>query len=199
MSNHSYWTDIDFVQEEYDHHCSVNRSERVNTVLSLKNEELPIMNSLLLVNRGCCEIGHHSLCQSKHSEISERWSWGQCVNRYFFSSAVMDTLWLIRGYWQLFVSEHLGFRVLSMVAFFCALLELQKVCLGRCVVLLHLKMSIFAKQSHVRTLSGNLVYLIMEGNQEARKLLEALVPKVLKARPPSFLCINPLCTTTIVL
>jgi DnaJ family protein C protein 13 len=45
------------------------------------------------------------------------------------------------------------------------------------VVLLHLKMSIFAKQSHVRTLSGNLVYLIMEGNQEARKLLEALVPK----------------------
>ncbi len=99
----------------------------------------------------------------------------------------------------MFVSEHLGFRVLSMVAFFCALLELQKVCLGRCVVLLHLKMSIFAKQSHVRTLSGNLVYLIMEGNQEARKLLEALVPKVLKARPPSFLCINPLCTTTIVL
>jgi hypothetical protein len=85
-----------------------------------------------------------------------------------------------------------------MVAFFCALLELQKVCLGRCVVLLHLKMSIFAKQSHVRTLSGNLVYLIMEGNQEARKLLEALVPKVLKACPPS-LCINPLCTTTIVL
>jgi DnaJ family protein C protein 13 len=77
--------------------------------------------------------------------------------------------------------------------------HLQKVCLGRCVVLLHLKMSIFAKQSHVRTLSGNLVYLIMEGNQEARKLLEALVPKVLKARPPSFLCINPLCTTTIVL
>ncbi|KAH9554372.1 hypothetical protein CY35_08G060500 [Sphagnum magellanicum] len=55
--------------------------------------------------------------------------------------------------------------------------HLQKVCLGRCVVLLHLKMSIFAKQSHVRTLSGNLVYLIMEGNQEARKLLEALVPK----------------------
>ncbi|CAM6077021.1 unnamed protein product [Sphagnum tenellum] len=55
--------------------------------------------------------------------------------------------------------------------------HLQKLCLGRCVVLLQLKMSIFSKWTHIHTLSGNLVYLMMEGNLETQKLLEGLLPK----------------------
>ncbi|CAM6026456.1 unnamed protein product [Sphagnum balticum] len=55
--------------------------------------------------------------------------------------------------------------------------HLQKLCLGRCVVLLQLKMSIFSKWTHIYTLSGNLVYLMMEGNLETQKLLEGLLPK----------------------
>jgi DnaJ family protein C protein 13 len=56
--------------------------------------------------------------------------------------------------------------------------HLQKLCLGRCVVLVQLKMSIFSKWTHIHTLSGNLVYLMMEGNLETQKLLKGLVPKV---------------------
>ncbi|BBN14040.1 DnaJ homolog subfamily C member 13 [Marchantia polymorpha subsp. ruderalis] len=55
--------------------------------------------------------------------------------------------------------------------------HLQKVCLGKCVVLLHLKNAIFSKKQHTRELSGNLVYLMLEGNKESRKLLEALLPR----------------------
>ena len=55
---------------------------------------------------------------------------------------------------------------------------MQKVCLGRCVVLVHLKTAIFSKREHVRMLSGNLVFLMMEGTRDARKLLEALLPRV---------------------
>ncbi|KAH9562610.1 hypothetical protein CY35_05G081400 [Sphagnum magellanicum] len=55
--------------------------------------------------------------------------------------------------------------------------HLQKLCLGRCVVLVQLKMSIFSKWTHIHTLSGNLVYLMMEGNLETQKLLKGLVPK----------------------
>ena len=55
---------------------------------------------------------------------------------------------------------------------------LQKYCLGRCVLFVHLRSSLFSKQDHVRFLSGNLVFLLMEGNRDARKVLEALLPKV---------------------
>jgi hypothetical protein len=55
---------------------------------------------------------------------------------------------------------------------------LQKYCLGRCVLFVHLLSVLFSKQEHVRFLSGNLVFLLMEGNSDARKVLEALLPKV---------------------
>lgn len=56
--------------------------------------------------------------------------------------------------------------------------HVQRFCLGRCVLLVHLKTALSSKQEHVRLLSGNLVYLMMEGNRDARKLLEAFLPKV---------------------
>ncbi len=86
--------------------------------------------------------------------------------------------------------QGLGFRVYCLVEFliekesdavfylFHFWFLLQKLCLGRCVVLLQLKMSIFSKWTHIHTLSGNLVYLMMEGNLETQKLLEGLLPKV---------------------
>lgn len=55
--------------------------------------------------------------------------------------------------------------------------HLQKYCLGRCVVLMQFKAALFSKQEHVRLLSGNLVFLLMEGNRDARKVLEVLLPK----------------------
>ena len=57
--------------------------------------------------------------------------------------------------------------------------HVQRFCLGRCVLLVHLKTALSSKQEHVRLLSGNLVYLMMEGNRDARKLLEAFLPKVM--------------------
>ncbi|CAM6112927.1 unnamed protein product [Calypogeia fissa] len=55
--------------------------------------------------------------------------------------------------------------------------QLQRVCLGKCVVLLHLKNAIFSKKQETRTLSGTLVFLMLEGSRDARKLLENILPK----------------------
>ncbi|XP_024368115.1 uncharacterized protein [Physcomitrium patens] len=55
--------------------------------------------------------------------------------------------------------------------------HLQKYCLGRCVILTHLKTALFSKQERVRLLSGHLVFLLMEGNRDARKVLDVLLPK----------------------
>lgn len=55
--------------------------------------------------------------------------------------------------------------------------QLQKVCLDRGVLLIHLKDAIFATDEEVRSVSGNLVYLMIEGNKGSKKLLEALLPK----------------------
>jgi DnaJ family protein C protein 13 len=46
------------------------------------------------------------------------------------------------------------------------------------VLLLHLKHAIFSKKPETRALSGNLVYLMLDGSRDARKLLEAILPKV---------------------
>lgn len=55
--------------------------------------------------------------------------------------------------------------------------QLQKVCLDRCIMLIHLKDAIFSTDEETRSLSGNLVYLMIEGNKGSKKLLEALLPK----------------------
>lgn len=81
---------------------------------------------------------------------------------YFFKFRIMCVSWEI------------GAKLYSHVCV-CAV---QKYCLGRCVLFMHLKTALFSKQEHVRFLSGNLVFLMMEGNRDARKVLEVLLPKV---------------------
>lgn len=54
----------------------------------------------------------------------------------------------------------------------------QRICLGRCVFLLHLSTAIFSKNPRLRLLSCNQILLIMEGNYEAKRLFESLVPQV---------------------
>ncbi|XP_057836865.1 uncharacterized protein LOC131047061 isoform X1 [Cryptomeria japonica] len=55
--------------------------------------------------------------------------------------------------------------------------NLQKLCLIRGVVLMHLKNALFSEKDEVWTLSADLLYLIIEGNRESRKLLESVIPK----------------------
>ncbi|KAI5070204.1 hypothetical protein GOP47_0014547 [Adiantum capillus-veneris] len=55
--------------------------------------------------------------------------------------------------------------------------QLQKVCLDRAIILIYLKDAIFANDEATRSRSGNLVYLMIEGNKVSKKLLEALLPK----------------------
>ena len=54
----------------------------------------------------------------------------------------------------------------------------QTACLDRGVVLIHLKDAIFGTNEEIRSLSGNLVFLMIEGNKESKKLLEAVLPQV---------------------
>lgn len=55
--------------------------------------------------------------------------------------------------------------------------QLQKVCLDRGIMLIYLKDALFATDEETRSISGNLVYLMVEGNKGSKKLLEALLPK----------------------
>eukprot|EP00250_Pteridium_aquilinum_P018104 c23944_g1_i1 orf=785-7753(-) len=55
--------------------------------------------------------------------------------------------------------------------------QLQKVCLDRGIMLIYLKDAIFATDEEARSMSGNLVYLMIEGNKGSKKLFEALLPK----------------------
>lgn len=45
------------------------------------------------------------------------------------------------------------------------------------MVLLHLKVALFHKNEMMRLLSGNLVFLLMEGSTDTRKMIEAVLPK----------------------
>jgi hypothetical protein len=54
---------------------------------------------------------------------------------------------------------------------------MQKVALARCVVFLHLKVALFHKNEMMRLLSGNLVFLLMEGSTDTRKMIESILPK----------------------
>jgi hypothetical protein len=56
-------------------------------------------------------------------------------------------------------------------------LLMQKVALARCVVFLHLKVALFHKNEMMRLLSGNLVFLLMEGSTDTRKMIESILPK----------------------
>eukprot|EP01018_Ginkgo_biloba_P000780 Gb_17024 [translate_table: standard] len=55
--------------------------------------------------------------------------------------------------------------------------HLRKLCLSRCVILVHLKSALFSTKDVIWKLSGSLVYLMIEGNSESRKLLNSLLPK----------------------
>ncbi|KAH9310179.1 hypothetical protein KI387_038090, partial [Taxus chinensis] len=55
--------------------------------------------------------------------------------------------------------------------------NLQKLCLIRGVVLMHLKNALFSEKDEIWTLSADLLHLMIEGNSESRKLLESVVPK----------------------
>ncbi|KAH7421759.1 hypothetical protein KP509_13G074000 [Ceratopteris richardii] len=55
--------------------------------------------------------------------------------------------------------------------------QLQKACLDRAIMLIYLKDALFATNEETRSISGNLVYLMVEGNKGSKKLLEALLPK----------------------
>lgn len=45
-------------------------------------------------------------------------------------------------------------------------------------MLIYLKDALFAADEETRSMSGTLVYLMVEGNKGSKKLFEALLPKV---------------------
>ncbi|KAG0590844.1 hypothetical protein KC19_1G130600 [Ceratodon purpureus] len=55
--------------------------------------------------------------------------------------------------------------------------HLQSVCLGRCVLLLHLSTAVFSKKPHLRLLSCSQIFFLMKGNSEARRLLMSVLPQ----------------------
>ncbi|KAG0579697.1 hypothetical protein KC19_4G117600 [Ceratodon purpureus] len=55
--------------------------------------------------------------------------------------------------------------------------HLQNVCVRRCVFLLHLSTAVFSKKPHLRFLSCSQIFLLMEGNLEAKNLLMNVLPK----------------------
>ncbi|KAH7284662.1 hypothetical protein KP509_34G065300 [Ceratopteris richardii] len=55
--------------------------------------------------------------------------------------------------------------------------QLQKVCLDRATMLIYLKDALFSNDEELRSISGNLIYLMVEGNKGSKKLLDALLPK----------------------
>lgn len=56
-------------------------------------------------------------------------------------------------------------------------------------MLIYLKDALFATDEETRSISGNLVYLMVEGNKGSKKLLEALLPKVWTQGFKSPLCL----------
>lgn len=55
--------------------------------------------------------------------------------------------------------------------------HLQSVCLYRCVLLLHLSTAVFSKKPHLRLLSCSIMFLLMQENRDAKKLLTSVLPK----------------------
>lgn len=55
--------------------------------------------------------------------------------------------------------------------------HMQKLCLSRGIVLVHLKNALFCEKDEIWKLSADLLYLMIEGNDESRQLLFSVLPK----------------------
>lgn len=55
--------------------------------------------------------------------------------------------------------------------------HMQKLCLSRGIVLVHLKNALFCEKDEIWKLSADLLYLMIEGNNESRQLLVSVLPK----------------------
>eukprot|EP00897_Mesotaenium_endlicherianum_P010025 jgi/Mesen1/9050/ME000057S08477 len=55
--------------------------------------------------------------------------------------------------------------------------HLQKMCIARCVLLLHLRTALFTKNERQRELSAHLVFLMAEGSSAVRAIIDNILPK----------------------
>lgn len=55
--------------------------------------------------------------------------------------------------------------------------HMQKLCLSRGIVLVHLKNALFCEKDEIWKLSADLLYLMIEGNRESKQLLVSVLPK----------------------